>query len=368
MEKKKGNIQIIKVDKDDNKVFLEGVKFNILNSNEEMVDTLTTDENGQAESKNLPIDDEYSVIETETLEKYLLTEDAQTALLEENEITSLTFENEKKKGQIKIIKTSKDDNVGTGETAGTPLKDVEFEVYDEKNKVIEELKTDEEGTAISSKLPLGSYKVKETKTNEWYILDEQYHNAKISENDEIVVLNLKNESVKPNVELEKTGQEKAEPNEEIKYEFDIKNTSNTTLENFEFVDKIPTDYIKVDKIETGTYKNAEKYDVYYKSNMTNDYVLAMEDLPSTENHQVDFKKELADNEYVTEIKLDFKTVEKGFEATKSPELYAKVKENVKSEDTFINESYVGGEYKGYRVTDESKWKTMCYKFLPLTGM
>lgn len=367
-EKKKGKIQIIKVDKDDNKVFLEGVKFNILNSNEEIVDTLTTDENGQAESKNLPIDDEYSVIETETLEKYLLTEDAQTALLEENEITSLTFENEKKKGQIKIIKTSKDDNVGTGETAGTPLKDVEFEVYDEKNKVIEVLKTDEEGTAISSKLPLGIYKVKETKTNEWYILDEQYHNAKISENDEIVVLNLENESVKPNVELEKTGQEKAEPNEEIKYEFDIKNTSNTTLENFEFVDKIPTDYIKVDKIETGTYKNAEKYDVYYKSNMTNDYVLAMEDLPSTENHQVDFKKELADNEYVTEIKLDFKTVEKGFEVTKSPELYAKVKENVKSEDTFINESYVGGEYKGYRVTDESKWKTMCYKFLPLTGM
>ena len=186
--------------------------------------------------------------------------------------------------------------------------------------------------------------------------------------DEIVILNLKNESVKPNVELEKKGQEKAEPNEEIKYEFDIKNTSNTKLDNFEFVDKIPTDYIKVDKVETGTYKNAEKYDVYYKSNMTKDYVLVMEDLPSTENHQVDFKKELADNEYVTEIKFDFKTVDTGFKVENSPQLYAKVNEDVKSEDIFVNESYVGGEYKGYKVTDESKWKTMCYKVLPLTGM
>lgn len=367
-EKKKGKIQIIKVDKDDNKVLLEGVKFNILNSKKEVVDSLITDENGQAESKNLPIDEEYVVLETETLEKYVLTDEPQTAVLEENQITTLTFENEKRKGQIKIVKTSKDDNVVTGEKTGTPLKDIEFEVYDEKNKVVEKLKTDEEGLAMTSRLPLGNYKVKEIKTGEWYILDEQYHNAKISKNEEIVVLNLKNESVKPKVEIEKTGPEKAEPNEEIKYEFDIKNTSNTKLDNFEFVDKIPTDYIKVDKIETGTYKNAEKYDVYYKSNMTKDYILLMEDLPSTENHQINFKKELADNEFITEIKFDFKTVDIGFKSETSPQMYAKVNENVKSEDTFVNESYIVGEYKGYKVEDESKWKTMCYKVLPLTGM
>lgn len=367
-EKKKGKIRIIKVDKDNNEVYLQGVKFDILNSKKEVVDTLVTDEKGQAESKSLPIDDEYIVVETETLETYLLAEEQQKVILEENQISTLEVENEKKKGQIKIIKTSKDDNVGTGEKEGEPLEGVEFEVYDEKNKLIENLKTDSKGTAVSSRLPLGKYKVRETKTGEWYILDEKYYEVKIEENNQIVTLDLKNESVKPGIKLEKKGTEKAQPNEEIKYEFEIKSTSNCNLDNFYFIDKIPTDYIKVSKMETGTYSNASKYNLYYKTNMTKDYVLLMEELSCEENSQIDFTKELADNEFVTEIKYDFKTVDVGFHAITSPQIYAKVNENVKSEDTFVNESFIGGEFKGYKVTDESKWKTMCYKVLPLTGM
>lgn len=367
-EKKKGKIKIIKMDKDDNKVLLEGIKFDILNSKEEIVETVVTNKDGEAETKKLPIDDEYTVVETETLQKYLLSEESQKVILEENQISILKFENEKKKGQIKIIKTSKDDNVSTGEKEGTPLEGVEFEVYDEKNKLIENLKTDSSGTAISSRLPLGKYKVKEIKTGEWYILDEKYYDVKIEKDNQIAILSLKNESVKPEVELEKKGPEKAQPNEEIKYEFVIKSTSNTKLDNFYFIDKIPTDYIKVSKMETGTFSNASKYNLYYKTNMTKEYVLLMEELSCDENNRIDFTNELADNEFVTEIKYEFKTVYAGFQAITSPQIFAKVNENVKSEDTFINESFIGGEYKGYKVTDESKWKTMCYKILPLTGM
>ena len=122
------------------------------------------------------------------------------------------------------------------------------------------------------------------------------------------------------------------------------------------------------KIETGTYLNASNYDLYYKTNMTNEYVLLMEDLSSSENNEIDFTREIADNEFITEIKFDFKTVDIGFKTTTSPLIYAKVKESVKSEETFINESFVEADYEGYKVTDESKWKTMCYKILPLTGI
>lgn len=366
-EKKKGTIKVIKVDKDDNEVLLEGVEFNILNSKGEVVDTIVTNEKGEAESIRLPIDDEYTAVETKTQEIYLLTEEPQTAKLKENQITTLKFENEKKKGKIKIVKTSKDDNVVTGETAGTPLEGVEFEIFDEKNNLIQTIKTDSKGIAISAKLPLGKYKVKETKTGEWYVLDETYHEASIVENEEIVTMEIKNDSIKPEVELEKKGPEKAQPDEEIKYEFTMKNASNTKLDNFYFVDKLPTEYIKAKKIETGTYTNASKYDLYYKTDMTNEYVLLMEDLSSTENNEIDFSKELADNEFVTEIKFHFKTVDIGFKTETSPLIYAKVNSNVKSEDTFINESFVEGDYHGFKVTDESKWKTMCYKILPLTG-
>ena len=216
-EKKKGKIQIIKVDKDDNEVYLDGVKFNILNSKGKVVDTVTTNERGEAESKNLPIDEEYSVMETETQERYLLTEEVQKVTLEENQITTLKFENEKKKGQIKIVKTSKDDNVVTGEVAGTPLEGVKFEILDENNNLIEIVITDNKGIAISSKLPLGKYKVKEIKTGEWYILDEKDHDISITENNQTIILDIKNDSVKPEIELEKKGPEKAQPDYYKKY-------------------------------------------------------------------------------------------------------------------------------------------------------
>ena len=367
-EKKKGTIKVIKVDKDNNEVLLEGVEFNILNSKGEVVDTIVTNELGEAESKKLPIDEEYTIVETKTKENYVLTEEKQTVTLQENQITNIKFENEKKKGKIKIIKTSKDDNVVTDQKAGTPLEGVEFEIFDEKNNFIQTIKTDSKGIAISEELQLGKYKVKEKKTGEWYVLDQTYHELDINENEEIVTLEIKNDSVRPEVKLEKKGPEKAQPDEEIKYEFTIENKSNTELDNFCFVDKLPTEYIKAKKIETGTYTNASKYDLYYKTNMTNEYVLLMEDLSSTENNEIDFSKEFADNEFVTEIKFDFKTVDVGFKTETSPLIYAKVNSNIKSEDTFINESFVEGNYHGFKASCESKWKTMCYKILPLTGI
>lgn len=367
-EKKKSTIKVIKVDKDNNEVYLEGVTFNILNSQGEIVDTITTNENGEAESKKLPIDEEYKVVEIKTQENYLLTQEPQIVKLDQDQITTLTFENEKKKGQIKIIKTSKDDNKVTNETAGAPLEGVEFEIYNENNRLVENIKTDVLGIAISSKLELGKYKIKEKSTNEWYILDENSYEVTIEENDQVAILELKNSSVNPDVKIEKVGPNEAAPDEEIKYEFTIKNTSNTKLENFYWIDQIPTDYIKVTKIETGTYNQKQKYDLYYKTNMTSEYILLMEDLSSLENNQIDFIQELADNEYVTEIKYDFKTVDIGFESANSPLIYANVDSNVKSEDSFVNTSLVEGIYNGYKVSDESNWKTVVYKILPLTGM
>ena len=51
-EKKKGKIKIIKQDKDDNSVRLAGVKFKILNEEDECIEKLETDENGEALSKD----------------------------------------------------------------------------------------------------------------------------------------------------------------------------------------------------------------------------------------------------------------------------------------------------------------------------
>ena len=134
-EKKKGQIRVIKVDKDNNEVLLDGVTFDILDENGQVVDTIKTDSNGEAITKKLPIDQKYTVLEKSTLQNYVLSEETQTVTLEQNQIKDITFENEKKKGQIRVIKVDMDDNE-------VLLEGVTFDVLDEKGQVVDTIKTD----------------------------------------------------------------------------------------------------------------------------------------------------------------------------------------------------------------------------------
>lgn len=47
-ELKKGKIKVIKVDAENNEVKLQGVKFNVLDENNNVLETIVTDENGEA--------------------------------------------------------------------------------------------------------------------------------------------------------------------------------------------------------------------------------------------------------------------------------------------------------------------------------
>ena len=93
----------------------------------------------------------------------------------------------------------------------------------------------------------------------------------------------------------------------------------------------------------------------------------MEDLSSKENYEINFEKELAENEYVTELKMHFGSVDIGFCSNENPHLTGKVKKDVGNKTTFTNIAYVGGNFENYKVTDSSKWKTIAYKVLPKTG-
>lgn len=52
MRKKKGQIKVIKIDEDNNEIKLEDVVFDVLDSNNNIVDTITTNSNGEAITKN----------------------------------------------------------------------------------------------------------------------------------------------------------------------------------------------------------------------------------------------------------------------------------------------------------------------------
>jgi len=167
-EKKKGQIKVNKVDKDNNNIKIENVEFQILNKNNEVVDILTTNVEGVAVSKKLPIG-EYYLKEIATNSKYVLDANKIQVTIEEDKITNIVAENEKKKGKIQIIKTSSNDSPILNIKKGEYLQNVEFEIFNESGTLVDVIVTDENGQGISKDLEIGRYKVKEKSTNKYYI-------------------------------------------------------------------------------------------------------------------------------------------------------------------------------------------------------
>lgn len=194
-ELKRGNLRIVKVDKDNNEILLDGIKFEIYNSNKELIKKVVTDEKGEINIKDLPIG-KYTIKEIQTKENYKLSEDKEIEI-KWNETKIEKIENEKKKGKIKIVKISEDDNKINGSLKNTPIYGVVFELKNDKGELINTYITDETGTIITEKLELGTYIIKEIKTNKDYILNEKEQVIEIKEEGELAEIIITNKSKEP---------------------------------------------------------------------------------------------------------------------------------------------------------------------------
>ncbi|HCC04672.1 MAG TPA: hypothetical protein DEP51_07530 [Clostridiales bacterium] len=369
-ELKKGQIRIIKVDKDNHEVKLKNVVFEVLDAKDNVLEKITTNEDGEALTKEYSLRDygKLRLREIETNELYDLNNEIKEIVLEENQIKDIVFENEKIKGKVKIVKKTSEKSDITGLEKGAVLEGVKFEIYNENGKIVDTLQTDSEGIAISKDLEKGKYKIKEVETSKWYLLDENERNVEVTTNNQIITLTLENQPAKPDEEIVKTGPEKALAREEIEYRINIQNTGNVPLDNFIWEDEIPTDYIKVNKMNLGTFNQDNSYNLYYKTNLKNEYILLLEDVSSKTAEEIDFSKELSSDEYVTNIKIDFGTVYVGFKTENETIIKAKVNSNVKRDDIFENKVLLTSNYKGFNLSKPSSWKTTIYEILPLTGM
>lgn len=372
-EKLKGQIEVYKVDSEDKEIKLEGVEFQVINSNDEVVETIVTDSNGYAITSRIPIG-EYRLKEIKTDNMHILNENIIKVDVSTDIISRLDITNERIKGQIQVIKTSEDDNFINGKDAGSPIENVKFEVYDLNKNLVDEITTLADGTAITRLLDKGCYFIKEVESGEWYLLNENTFTAEIKEHKEIVNVEITNESEKPDVDIEKTGIIQTTANQEIKYDFHIKNTGNVPLDKFTWIDSLPTDYVRVTKLITGTYNQDLNYSIYYKTNK-NDYRLLKDNLNTKTNNYIDFSNlELEADEYVTDFKADFGTVDVGFESVINPYIFVRVNSNVQNDDIFTNKTRIEGYNKTYMVWDEDDHTTKVYekeievKKLPRTGI
>lgn len=367
-EKKKGKIQIIKVDKDDNTIRIPNVVFQIKDEKNNIVDTIKTDKNGEAISKKLPIDQKYTILEISTGKEYVLNAETITVTLTEDEITDVHFENEKIKGNVEITKIDKKTN--------ERLNGATFGIYDEDNNEVDRIVTDNQGKGISKLLPYGKYFVKEIDTgSKYYLLNTEKYEFEISKNKQIISLTIENEPVDITVEVEKKGTIEIRPGEKVNYTFsNIINKSNVQLDDFQWIDYIPTEYIRLQKMSTGTWTQDIKYNVYYKTNKSDEYILYEKDLSSKKNYELDFSLiELSEDEYIVETMLDFGKVDLGFKEEELPTMECKSLETLNEGNTFTNKTKTIGVFGVVKAESSSKWTTVVHvpnkpdKVLPRTG-
>lgn len=378
-ELKKSQIRIIKVDQEENEVKLENVKFRVMDKDNNVLEELITNENGEAITQKYPVRDyeELKIQEIETLDTYVLNDQIHTIKLEENQVKDIVLENEKIKGQIEITKVSANDNKITGEKKGTPLKGAIFEIFDKNNNVVDILTTDENGKAISKLLVKGEYSVVEKASGSpYYLINSEIFRADIVEHKQIVDVLVEEESVNIEVEVEKRGFKETQSKDTIYYDFsNIHNKSNVALDNFIWSDSLPTNALKANKIYTGTWNEDLTYSVWYKTNLSDNYIMLVDGLNTQTNNEVKFTEaNLKEGEFITDFEFRFGTVKADFREIEKPRLYCDMLDNLPNGFVFVNHTKVSGNYKDIYVEDKDDWKTITYykeidltQKLPKTG-
>lgn len=352
-----------------------GVKFVLYDAGKNPIGEYATDQDGY-----IYIDDEltpgkYYIRELEAAEGYIRDEQYKTVYVEAGKCAQIEWENSAVTGQIQVRKYSADDNLVTGQRAGSALEGAVFEITQARSgKVVGYIVTDARGVAASDPLPLGRYFVTEVSAPKYYQLSSEKMEAEIEYPNQIIKLSAYNKSANLGVTIKKSGNYEVQSGQTMSYDFSgIANTSNVALNHFFWHDRIPTDATRALSISTGTYNARLYYKVTFKTNL-NDYRTLASNLLTSNNYSLSLNAatlRLAQGEYVTDVRFEFGTVPSGFSSVVKPTMRVQVLGTVSNGYQIINRADVGGQYLNEWQTAKTTWVTTVRRFnttpLPKTG-
>ena len=371
---KSSRILLHKVDKATGKG-IYGAVFLLYDSNRNPIGEYVTDQDGYIYADEGLADGRYYLREIKAAPGYVLDPELKTIYVRYGSTTEIEWSNTAECGQIQIIKKSADDNATNGLPAGTLLEGAVFEIYDKAGNVVDTIKSDRNGRAVSKTLPLSRYTVREIKAPANYSINPTVMTAYLEFNGQIVTFEVQNTSVATGVSIKKTGPVQAVPGQPIRYVFSqIKNSSNVALDSFYWRDQLPAQ-VTLGKIVTGSYNQPLSYKVVYKTNLSGDYRTLADNLSTSKVYVLDARPAvlgLAANERVTEVMFVFGNVKAGFAQVETPYIYATARSGLANNASVVNVADVGGLlYNGQWIQAVSRWLTTVYTKttvkLPKTG-
>lgn len=237
------------------------VDFLIYDMSDNYIDTITTDEKGEAIYSGLKVG-KYYLKENNASNNYVIEEKIYFEIKQENQYdhevtTNLEIVNKLKKGTLEIIKVDSDN--------GERIKDTIMEIYDTNDNLLSTKTTDEEGKITILEIPIGKYYIKEKEANYYYQKSDEKTFFEITENNEIVKKEISNKKIVGTLKLHKLGEEVNYSNNDVIYIF-------KNLEDIEFmlysddnnlIDRLVTNengYAEYKSLPLGKYFVVEKFD------------------------------------------------------------------------------------------------------------
>ena len=305
-------------------------------------------------------------------EGYIPDTQLRTVYVKAGETTLVEWENTPITGQIQIVKRSADYNPTNGLPAGTLLEGAVFEIYDKAGNLVDTIKSNSRGLAVSKQLPLSLYSVREVKAPANYGINEEVLTAYLEYEGQILRFEVTDKSLSTGVSITKTGPKEVVSGQPVNYTFSgIANTSNVRLGSFYWRDTLPAQ-VRLDTVVTGTYNFPGAYKITYRVN-GGEYRTLADNLSTAQNYTLAASPAalgLAANERVTEIMFVFGQAPGGFAQVEKPMLKCTAVSGLTAGSSFVNIADVGGVYNDQWVQAISRWVTTVYgktEPLPRTG-
>lgn len=174
----------------------------------------------------------------------------------------LSVENTEKLGRIKINKLG--NSFGKDmPTADYSLQGNVFEVFDEKNIVVDTITTDKNGVAITKNLPFGTYKIKEKQASTGYLLNTNSYSVELKEiasSETVSEIDVKNEEVYGKIVVDKIGKDfgKDMPNANYSLQGNVFSIKNVNGQEVGVITTDSSGKATSDKLPLGKYTVEEK--------------------------------------------------------------------------------------------------------------
>ena len=259
----KGSITVYKIDEylDTNKqeIPLQGVEFNLLDTDQNVIATGTTNESGNIVFEGLEWGKTYILKEKQALQGYELAE-KNTYLSKLNKDKVVIVENVRKTGTVTLTKedektTEKIQGAKYGLYAKEDIYNKKGEVEYQKDQLISEKTTNENGQVTFEKLAWGEYYIKEIETVYGYELSEEKLLFTVNDQnvENVIQKTAKEVRSKANLELLKVD-DKGKFLQGV--EFELFDESNSKIQGNFKTDE--NGKLKIENIEWGKYYIKEK--------------------------------------------------------------------------------------------------------------